>query len=88
MTVAVLLVAVSGLGEAGGRVCGGGMATVSLGQGEQNRSQHGGEEGEAARVQQRREEGEGVLLTTGREQGWLPRDQGRHGMATTMPLLL
>ena len=65
----VLLVAVSGLGEAGGRVCGGGMATVSLGLGEQRRSQHGGEDGEAARVRQRREEGEGILLTTGREGG-------------------
>ena len=85
MTMADLLVAVLGLGEAGGRICGGGMATVSLGRGEQRRSQHGGEEGEAARVQQRREEGEGVLLTTGREQGWLPRDHGRHGMAATIP---
>ena len=44
--VADILVAVLGLGEAGGHVCGGGMATVSLGRGEQRRSQHGGEEGE------------------------------------------
>ena len=60
--MAVLLVAVSGLGEAGGHICGGGMATVSLGLGEQRRSQHGGEEGEAARVHPGERGGLGVPL--------------------------
>ena len=81
--VVVLLVAVLGLGEAGGRVCGGGMATVSLGRGEQRRSQHGGEEGEAARV--RPGEGgwawgalvaigePGMAATNDMADGWAPR---------------